>query len=77
MVQLLLILTIMVLYRPDEKDLLKKYSNGCSIYGDMILRKSILKLKVSSDFFGLKLLKTFIKSLEVMGDKKNWNYLRC
>ena len=37
----------------------------------MILRKSILKLKVSSDFFGLKLLKTFIKkSLEVMGDKK-------
>ena len=36
----------------------------------MILRKSILKLKVSSDFFGLKLLKIFIKSLEVMGDKK-------
>ena len=37
----------------------------------MILRKSILKLKVSSDFFGNnKLLKTFIKSLEVMGDKK-------
>ena len=43
----------------------------------MNLRKSILKLKVSSDFFGLKLLKTFIKSLEVMGDKKNWNYLGC
>ena len=36
----------------------------------MILRKSILKLKVSSDFFGLKLLKTFIKSLEVMEEKK-------